>query len=117
MFVRVRTPVMRFRSDVLSPYQSPPPPYLSRAMPTERDPGGVAVARAGRAHGPNSASCTSATPASAATSARRLAGLGPGRGSSGRGRLLMPGLKHVGGGTDVPPPTNAAAFRRTPRSA
>ena len=35
---------MRFRSEVWSPYQSPPPPYLSRAMPNARAPGGVGVA-------------------------------------------------------------------------
>src|SRR5262245_30772555 len=39
--VRSRTPRSRFTSDVRSSYQSPPPPYLRRAMVNERAPGGA----------------------------------------------------------------------------
>src|SRR5262245_38487710 len=98
MSVRVLKPVIRFRSEVLSPYQSPPPPYLSRAIPNERAPGGVAAARAWGPQGPESASCTSAAPASVAASAPHRSGVREGPGASGNRCLLMVGLKHFGGG-------------------
>src|SRR5215831_8348809 len=41
--VRSRRPFIKLTIEVRSSYQSPPPPYLSRATPNEWDPGGEGV--------------------------------------------------------------------------
>src|SRR5882672_1514418 len=81
---RSRSPFSRLRSEVVSPYQSPPPPYLSRAIVNSARfvpvaSGGPLVARAGRTPaGPGSATTPSASAAAnAAAAARATPGLPP----------------------------------------